>query len=804
MAIKLDDPVVLEIKPPKTPFKLPKLPSFNGSKTTKIITIVSASVIILSLIIFGIFTYLGNSSAYKKTHNITNATDEIAFNSTPIKSDAALPGGGSVVGRGGTSGTNSPVVTLSASQAAVPKGGKVTLSWSVTNNPKSCIASDDWSGVKEIKGSEESSALTTLQTYLFTLTCKTDTGTGFSTVSVNAIEQGGTGTIDRPTVTIATLPSRVYNGQSSTISWSATGSPSSCSASGDWSGTKSANGSTSTGQLTQSKKYSYTLTCNNSSGSGYAIATIEVSDPPPDVPLVSISSNPIGPITPGNKVTLSWSATNNPSSCIASGDWSGAKPASGTQQTTALNTIQVYGFTLTCENNSGSNYETVTVQVLPNIPSVSITASPTSIYKGSTAAINWSATNNPTLCEASGDWTGTKSASGSTSTGSLNSIKTYTFYLRCDNDGGSSATMSATVNVTLPPKPVVTIDVSPISVTTGGSASISWSATNNPTSCNASGDWTGTKSSSGAVGTGTLNIAKTYTYTLTCSNDGGISSASTTVTATSGGPVTQPPVVTISASPTTIGSGSSSTISWSATNSPTSCTASGNWSGAKAGSGSTSTGTMNTAGTYTYTLACSNSAGTDTKSATVIVIAIPVVTISVSPASINSGGSATITWSVSNTPTSCTAGGAWTGTKAASGSQSTGTISSAGSYTYSLSCTNSGGTGTASATLTATNPTPVYCGGLLPCYGPTTLALHATTNDCWSYQTSGASSVLYNMTGFAPRHSGGTTTILTTANCGKAINWAGAPSNGKHTAAKSNTQATLNGYRVGYYDATKP
>ena len=70
--------------------------------------------------------------------------------------------------------------------------------------------------------------------------------------------------------------------------------------------------------------------------------------------------------------------------------------------------------------------------------------------------------------------------------------------------------------------------------------------------------------------------------------------------------------------------------------------------------------------------------------------------------------------------------------------------------------------------------------------------------------TGGGKTVIYNMTGFAKVHSGGSSVILTSANCGHAVDWTGAPSNAKHTAAKSNNQATLNGYLVGYYDATKP
>ncbi len=72
-------------------------------------------------------------------------------------------------------------------------------------------------------------------------------------------------------------------------------------------------------------------------------------------------------------------------------------------------------------------------------------------------------------------------------------------------------------------------------------------------------------------------------------------------------PPTPVPVVTLSASPTSITAGQNSTLTWSSTNSPTSCTASGGWSGSKAASGSqTVTPTANT----TYSLTCTNAGGT--------------------------------------------------------------------------------------------------------------------------------------------------------------------------------------------------
>lgn len=76
------------------------------------------------------------------------------------------------------------------------------------------------------------------------------------------------------------------------------------------------------------------------------------------------------------------------------------------------------------------------------------------------------------------------------------------------------------------------------------------------------------------------------------------------------------PVITLSATPSTIMSGADSTLQWSTTGTTPGCTASGGWSGGQAPSGALS---VRPGTTTTYTLTCTNSAGSDTKSVTVTV-----------------------------------------------------------------------------------------------------------------------------------------------------------------------------------------
>jgi hypothetical protein len=162
--------------------------------------------------------------------------------------------------------------------------------------------------------------------------------------------------------------------------------------------------------------------------------------------------------------------------------------------------------------------------------------------------------------------------------------------------------------------PNITFTASSTSVTSGGSATLNWSATDT-TSCTASDGWTGTKASSGSQSL--TNLTATKTYTLTCTGAGGSANKSVTIT------VTAPPAptLTFSASPTSVVSGSASTLTWSSSNA-TSCTASDGWTGTKVTSGSESTGNLTT--NKTYALSCTGAGGTINKSVSVTVTAPPV------------------------------------------------------------------------------------------------------------------------------------------------------------------------------------
>src|SRR3989344_5200283 len=124
------------------------------------------------------------------------------------------------------------------------------------------------------------------------------------------------------------------------------------------------------------------------------------------------------------------------------------------------------------------------------------------------------------------------------------------------------------------------------------------------------------------------------------------------------GTSTAPPTVTLSASPSSVTSGGSSTFTYSSTNSPTSCTplgGSGDWTSKTIDitSGTHTTVVSGIISTAMYTLTCTNTGGQGSENATIAVSNLPTATLNAAPSAINSGQSSTLTWSSTNGATYC-------------------------------------------------------------------------------------------------------------------------------------------------------
>jgi hypothetical protein len=237
--------------------------------------------------------------------------------------------------------------------------------------------------------------------------------------------------------------------------------------------------------------------------------------------------------------------------------------------------------------------------------------------------------------------------------------------------------------------PTATLTLDKAAVNSGEQATLTWTSTN-ATSCAASGGWTGSLATSGSQSTGALTAATDFT--VTCAGNGGTSAPVTTT-------VHMIPTATLTADPTQVAPGTTSTLTWNSTNA-SSCTASGGWTGTLPTSGSQATSALNADAVFSLT--CSGDGGnSQAVTAGVSIVTAPTATLTANPTVVAPGGTSVLTWKSINT-TTCTASGGWTGTLAVTGTQDTGALSA--DKTYTLVCTGTAGMSpAATATVSVSN-----------------------------------------------------------------------------------------------------
>jgi hypothetical protein len=155
-----------------------------------------------------------------------------------------------------------------------------------------------------------------------------------------------------------------------------------------------------------------------------------------------------------------------------------------------------------------------------------------------------------------------------------------------------------------------------------------------------------------------------------------------------------PTIASFGASPASINSGASSTLSWTASGATTISISPGRFSSALA-TGSTM---VSPTATTTYTLTATNSSGSATSTATVTLSAAGTPTINsfnANPTSVLSGSSSTLSWATTGATSIAITPGSFTSTMA-SGSTS---VSPTAKTTYTLTATNAAGSSTAMATV---------------------------------------------------------------------------------------------------------
>ena len=542
-----------------------------------------------------------------------------------------------------------PEVTLSSNFQTVSRGDSVTLSWS-SNNISECVASGDWSGTRAISGTWVIDLLTSDSN--FDLSCSGAGGTVSDSISIKVTDAAA------PTVNLSASSTSVSYGGSTQLSW-VSSNATNCAASGSWSGNRNTSGNSNRNNLTTNQ--TYTISCSGAGGSASDTVSVSVAAPPaPSTPTVNLTASPSN-LSYGGATTLSWNSSNT-TNCTASGDWSGNLNTSGNSNRNNLTSDKIY--TLTCSGAGGSASDTVNVSVAAApAPTVNLTVSPSTLpFEGSTT-LSWSS-GNADSCAASGDWSGSRNTSGNSNRNNLTSNKTYT--LTCSGDGGSASDTVSVVVAAAPTLPTVNLTASSSSLPYEGSTTLSWSSSN-ADSCIASGDWSGSRNTSGNSNRNNLTADKTYI--LTCSGDGGSASDTVNISVAA---APSAPTVNLTASSSSLPYEGSTTLSWSSSNAD-SCIASGDWSGNQNTSGNSNRN--NLTADKTYTLTCSGDGGSASDSVNICVAApaAPTLSFSASPSTVSMNGSTTLTWDATDV-TGCTATGDWSGSKGASGSETINSI----------------------------------------------------------------------------------------------------------------------------------
>ena len=271
----------------------------------------------------------------------------------------------------------------------------------------------------------------------------------------------------------------------------------------------------------------------------------------------------------------------------------------------------------------------------------SFSATPSPILEGETSTLSWDVTGATTV-EIDNGVGQVDTASG---TVQVSPAATTTYTLTAANEAGETIA-SATLTVSSPAeKPTVnSFAASPAAIVQGGSASLSWDVSNAATVTIDNG----VGQVDAASGTVQVSPEATTTYTLTASNQAGNTTATATLTVSS--PVEKPTVNSFAASPAAIVQGGAASLSWDVSNAATVTIDNG------VGQVDAASGTVQVspAATTTYTLAATNQAGDTTATATLTVSSLdkPAVNFfSASPPAIVEGGTATLSWDVSDAET---------------------------------------------------------------------------------------------------------------------------------------------------------
>ena len=259
-------------------------------------------------------------------------------------------------------------------------------------------------------------------------------------------------TTPAPTATLTSSVTSLTTGGSAVLTWTSTDAMS-CTASGDWSGTKATTGTESMTVSTAGTK-TYTLACTGTSGSVSKSVSVSVTDPVVVVVPPTASST----FKIGDRVAMTKQVNVRTTGLLSTTTLIGTNPTGSQGVLVAGPTVTSdrYGVITWFNVNFDSGFDgwvgadnymvapVVTPTTTTAAPALSMNASPAAIIVGNSSVVSWVGTN-VTACTASGDWSGVKATSGTWATGLLSTVGTTTYTLTCSGKNGGSITKSVMV-----------------------------------------------------------------------------------------------------------------------------------------------------------------------------------------------------------------------------------------------------------------------------------------------------------------------------------------------------------------------
>ncbi|PIR45119.1 MAG: hypothetical protein COV10_01175 [Candidatus Vogelbacteria bacterium CG10_big_fil_rev_8_21_14_0_10_51_16] len=347
--------------------------------------------------------------------------------------------GGTVQATGRTVTVNQPPTAATGLTASGVSTSQVNLSWTAPAGAtgyelqrcmgSSCtnFSSDGGLPTNHSGTTYANTGLSSATTYRYRVLAKNAVG---NATDWSNIAPGTTDAPPSPTVTLSASPDNINTGEQTVLAWSSA-NVSTCSASGDWSGSKSESGNLN---VAPSANATYTLSCTGAGGAADDSTTVTVSTPPAssfvDIGLrikeaggvAAVAAEPLGTLT-------------SPLRIAKGGSIYGLRLVSLTDPDALAFRVRVGG-----EAKALARFTSVPVS--SPAPTLTLSADDTTITAPGTVTLSWTPAD-ATSCTASAapavsGWSGTKMASTGAHSQTITGLQqgNISFTLRCTGDGG--------------------------------------------------------------------------------------------------------------------------------------------------------------------------------------------------------------------------------------------------------------------------------------------------------------------------------------------------------------------------------